>query len=82
MWDDAGYWCLSHEQVCETGELEMWGVKRAGKVGAGIGRNPANELCYEEEQVYKTYSENKRCFHVYIFVSLRTCLFGVVKEIQ
>lgn len=35
------------EQVCETGELEMWGVKRAGKVGAGIGRNPTNELCYE-----------------------------------
>lgn len=31
----------------------MWGVKRAEKVGAGIGRNPTNELCYDEEQVYE-----------------------------
>lgn len=30
----------------------MWGVKRAEKVEAGIGKNPTtNELCYEEEQV-------------------------------
>lgn len=29
----------------------MWSVKRAEKVEAWIGKNPTNELCYEEEQV-------------------------------
>lgn len=53
MWKDTGYWCLRHEQVYETGALEMWGVKRAEKVGAGVGSNPTNELCYEEEHVWE-----------------------------
>ena len=29
----------------------MWGVKRAERAEAGIGKSPTNELCYEEEQV-------------------------------
>ena len=29
----------------------MWGVKRAERAEAGIGKSPTNELCYEEQQV-------------------------------
>lgn len=29
----------------------MWGVKRAERAEAGIGKSPTNELCYKEEQV-------------------------------